>query len=878
MSCMTSEKGLELEEAIRLLENVEEYTTINQPPIKPKGGEVFLYLPFSQDEQDNYKCDQYRWLNSGPKEIPRKNPLVKKQYFIGKLPQGKTQAFQKHCYILVDEQRSPYPVLLHYIGDETVMVDYPHGNAKKSSSAYYATAPSVRKDIANRSKTAMPTQIINSFKTVPDSPVISNEGEVKDVNPVLTPRNKSQIRNIRRKQKISNKKEGAVKHEDLVTLHSLGTELVGFTHYVSTHPEFACIVGLNDFAVEIESLLKLTNNMLVFTFHECYKVGRYYVTPFNFIHVTFTELPTIPCFFLLSDTCDFFNYRKLLQTALDNIPSLEGISTVVLTNQEYIFTTALSMTFPNWTHVYDWEILLGVARTFLRKLNLDVKDISLRIKQLKALMSSETLEDYRTELERLKKDWPMSFCDYYLQVLREPVETKLGRWLLERYKLFHPHTGILRGSNPELQLIIKHLQDIKELSLDVILPSLYHLQVYLYASIQKSFCKSGRYKLATSFKFLQRDADELMLPSKIYEPAQIVNIFRVRGITLFSENGEIGEDEDNNSLLQARRIVEMDNISHSTALKAFLVKSTTGSLHGVQLFPRESCSCSINQRCSHIMAVMMALGMPVVYDRKGTVKVVKPPQPGQSDQNNDLFMEMVAERIQMVQDEQELVNNVMETDRKSGQVSQPVSIPVHEIQQPTSTTEAVSDNSTADVSSVILTGLYPQQSDGAAGGIVHMDASELQNLVHGSVFQREDGVFMVVTDGSTDNNGKLSIAYEAPKETIVFNQPPQQQQQQQDEQLNTAETSSQNNDTLSQSSEDITQPLMIDETIIDDVNEPVAKKACPTVENSNLGTKGDKEPSIPGVEVKPEGNKTSDMPPVELILNMSELMHKSNTN
>lgn len=67
---------------------------------------------------ENYKCDQYRWLNSGPKEIPRKNPLVKKQYFIGKLPQGKTQAFQKHCYVLVGDNRLPYPVLLHYIGGE----------------------------------------------------------------------------------------------------------------------------------------------------------------------------------------------------------------------------------------------------------------------------------------------------------------------------------------------------------------------------------------------------------------------------------------------------------------------------------------------------------------------------------------------------------------------------------------------------------------------------------------------------------------------------------------------------------------------------------------------------------------------------------------
>ena len=49
-----------------------------------------------------------------------------------------------------------------------------------------------------------------------------------------------------------------------------------------------------------------------------------------------------------------------------------------------------------------------------------------------------------------------------------------------------------------------------------------------------------------------------------------------------------------------------------------------GSLHGVQLFPRESCSCSINQRCAHIMAVMIALGMPVTYDKKGAIKVLKP--------------------------------------------------------------------------------------------------------------------------------------------------------------------------------------------------------------------------------------------------------------
>ena len=42
-----------------------------------------------------------------------------------------------------------------------------------------------------------------------------------------------------------------------------------------------------------------------------------------------------------------------------------------------------------------------------------------------------------------------------------------------------------------------------------------------------------------------------------------------------------------------------------------MVKSPSGGLQAVRLFPRESCSCSFSQRCSHIMAVMLAVGLPL---------------------------------------------------------------------------------------------------------------------------------------------------------------------------------------------------------------------------------------------------------------------------
>ena len=112
--------------------------------------------------------------------------------------------------------------------------------------------------------------------------------------------------------------------------------------------------------------------------------------------------------------------------------------------------------------------------------------------------------------------------------------------------------------------------------MDIVLPTLYHLQTYLHANIQKSFCGAGKYNLSNSYSFIKRGIDELVLPSKVYEPSTMVKIFRVRGISIFTDNVET-PDDDNNALLQAQRIVEMGNVSHSPSLKAFLVKSPSGN-------------------------------------------------------------------------------------------------------------------------------------------------------------------------------------------------------------------------------------------------------------------------------------------------------------
>ncbi|XP_002156677.1 uncharacterized protein LOC100203952 [Hydra vulgaris] len=604
--CTKSEKQLDIGEVMKFLENINQYPNVSYPPAKPKAGDAYLFVANIQEEQENWKSDQYRWLNYGSKDIPKRDPLVKKLFFVGKNPEGKTNKFQRHVYTLIGDQRVPKPVLVHYIGDETVMVDHPHGNTKKSNDPYYTTAPSVRRsaNLSKKSKVNLndsESHVLNMFS-----------------NPVLIPRNKVQVRNIIRNIKKASEKNRPT-NEDMATLYRLGTELPGFFHYTRSFPDLVIIVGLCDIASEVENLLKLNAGPLVFSFHETFKVGKFFVTAFNFVHAAFSDRPVIPLAFLVTESVDdYIIFEKFLHCISENISSLELIETAVVTNQEHNFTSSLNSVFPNFVQVYDWELVLMTARSWLRKNNQCVKIITDRAEDLRVLLNSCSHEDFEKNLEKIRKQWDDAFVKYFDEYLLEIIRKRLGRWLLDKYKLYHPQMGVIGARNLDLQVVVRHLQDVKEVTLDILLPSLYHLQVYLSTNVLKGFCGLGKFKLSSELNFLKREQDEIILPSKVYEPQEIVNILKVRGISLVFE--EMQEEGDIGSIVQAQRIVEMDNIVHSHQLQAFLVKSPSGSLQAVRLFPRESCSCSLNQRCSHIMAVMLAVGLPLITDLHSKVK------------------------------------------------------------------------------------------------------------------------------------------------------------------------------------------------------------------------------------------------------------------
>lgn len=106
------------------------------------------------------------------------------------------------------------------------------------------------------------------------------------------------------------------------------------------------------------------------------------------------------------------------------------------------------------------------------------------------------------------------------------MQTTLGRWILEKMRIYHPFTGVTNNQSESFNAILKRLQKWREVPLDVILLSLYHLQAFFHNEIQrglagKSFCSIlcilvmnpmlglGNYHLLPEFSALERPCDEI---------------------------------------------------------------------------------------------------------------------------------------------------------------------------------------------------------------------------------------------------------------------------------------------------------------------------------------------------------------------------------
>ena len=460
-------------EAKIILENHNSYKKSTLPPVKPKGGEMYL---FTSEENENkskdWMCDQYKWkLNDGTSQYPcKKNvtPIVKKYHH----RLTKKGSFHRHAWWLIEK---PSIVLVHYIGDESEYKETPHGNSKTNTREYIRTCPSV---LATLKEQDLETPISVYQKESTNSCPSSHQA-------VLTPRDLKQVQNT---IKIS-RQEKKLSQDEIYNLTILAHELKGYITEITVYPELKCFFGLPDVMSEFNRLLQMQSKFVMYcSYDTTFDLGDFYLTPIVFRHVLFEDSPVIPLAFMLHKRKYQTLHEDFLRHLTRHIPSLKKSTVPIITDREQGISNAIKIVLPNSPIFYCWNHIKQDIIRWLQRHKISRSQMQIYLSHIEQIMMSTSEDEFLENITKLSAVWSDTFLGYFTKYIQKDIQNHAGRWLIEPFNLYNPYSGITNNAAESMNAVIKRLIKWKETPSDMLILCLYKLQIYYWNEILRGFC------------------------------------------------------------------------------------------------------------------------------------------------------------------------------------------------------------------------------------------------------------------------------------------------------------------------------------------------------------------------------------------------------
>ena len=551
---------------------------------------------------DDWRCDQYRWINQGVHNLPKRDPTVQKSYFQISTPHGPSQDFVRHSYELIP---SNHFTLIQYLGDDSTASNFPHGNTKNHTRHHVRTCPSVLKELENRCALSSTSKVYKACIT--KLPPVSHI-------PVLQPRNSTQVENVRRKilrrQRIS--------HDALYNLHELAVDMPSFIHSIKTYPDMVCICGEKSMLNELDRVLLLDSpSCQLLSYDTTFQLGDFYISVLSFRHTLFTKSPVMPAAFLIHERKLHTYHKEFFDVCTKLSTSLKNTTFPIVTDEEKAFVSAIAAILPKAPHLRCWNHILRDIRRWLHGHGATSTDTSVYIMDVLNLFHQPKQEAYKEKLEEMTAKWSSPFYEYYMDQI-EPDISSVARWAIEPMGVYNPYSGVTNNQAEGLNYLLKQLQQWHEAPVDCMLLSMQHLQSYYLTEIARGQNGMGNYHLHPQFSQI---TNTIPLPtSPLCSPEEIVQ--RIKGELIKPAPSPDSTSSVNAAqpLIQSRssaqlsqrdraiRVIEENRISMDVKLHTFTILGSERP-YVVTLFPKETCSCPSTSPCYHILAARLSVGL-----------------------------------------------------------------------------------------------------------------------------------------------------------------------------------------------------------------------------------------------------------------------------
>ncbi|KZS11604.1 Uncharacterized protein APZ42_023545 [Daphnia magna] len=479
------------EAQMRLFEPEANLPVLSEVPLRPKAGFQYIYKWDSTTKRKDWRADGYRWRQNATVKFKHDEANCKRYYFKLKVGPGNdyTNDFSKHAIecSLYDKQ-----LLIWYQGDDSVVVDFSHGNAKDTEKEFRRTTPSILSQMKSV-KEKLPLEVYSELIHQP-------EGDTMDASI-----NTQQIHNA---QKSAQKAE----HLSLDTLCNLN-ELRSETHFVSDIHLAPSLLVICFKTNTIEEFKHLFHREDLFTPSLSYDSSTFQMDDYNLSILTyrqteFEDLPVTPLMYMIHEKKVEKAHNFFFMRLNELIPELKAVETMIIaTENDEAIVNAMQKYIPHVTIFRNWQHALQDINKSLQ--NLEITDCH-EVKEYESdfirLLDQESCGDYKSILAQMYlKKWNRDFSNYFDEHIDGHMN-RMGAWAFRPFGL--SLDAIDCSSNESLYSTLKRFDGWKSYTIDMMVVSLMRIDEFFMDKITRGRLGLGDYALRDhlSETYSQEDA------------------------------------------------------------------------------------------------------------------------------------------------------------------------------------------------------------------------------------------------------------------------------------------------------------------------------------------------------------------------------------
>ena len=400
-------------------------------------------------------------------------------------------------------------------------------------------------------------------------------------------------------------------------------EATDFLRHFSVHPNIVIHLIPQPLVETLDTLMRISSLPVTLHYDTVFNMGDFYLSTLVFRHDMFKGNPIIPVGYFVHSRRFHEDHINFLTTIRKTITLLSARRVILVTDREFDFAEV----FPLGMHIYCWNHLEQDLIYYLKtKANASANDISFYVQNFKKLMMEETEDDFDKVwgVMRVNQRFQGSkvVLNYFDNRLLPQFKAHASIWVLKAAGVQNPDLGITNNPSESMNAVLHALQNWKQVPLDMVCLSLYHLSNYYHREFQRAIHQLGNWNLKDEYFHLLREPSLMPFLPKVSDPKEIVDRVKSGLLPSFSIKDETELiDEQAQSKSESTLGSSMFSLAIDAVEKRFVTLADTGcwvvratdgkTPYAVRLFPKESCSCAQGKGCYHILACRLMMGQEV---------------------------------------------------------------------------------------------------------------------------------------------------------------------------------------------------------------------------------------------------------------------------